>query len=344
MPNDTTGKVCPDELNIAKIDRPGVYDLPMEFYHGDCCVGPSISSSGLRKIEAFSPAHYFVESYLNPDRAAIDTKALAFGRAAHSLLLGDEPFARSFTLVPFTNWNKNEADGEADGVVIGDWTVTAKRKWKTDQQATRRTLVMPDQMDTIKGMKSALEAHPIVQGGVFQGEVEKSIIWQDEETGVWLKARPDVIPAISVDGLHADDTLADYKTTTDARHRARQRDIIERGYAQQLALCAEGLWHTRRQEIRCFVLVMQEKAPPYAVVPIELSQDLIWRAAQLNRRAIRTFAECVQNNDWPAYDVPSGCIETPDWLHQRLQAEEDAGLLPPAPAWCENLKNMEQAA
>lgn len=342
MSNETTGPVCPDESPIQKIDRPGVFDLPMDFYHGDCCVGPSISSGGLRKIESHSPAHYFAESYLNPEREKKETEALAFGRAAHTLLLGDEPFSRSFVLAPFTNWSRNETNGDD---VLGDWKVAEKRAWRKEQQDAGKTIVMPDQMATIQGMKEALEAHPIVEGGVFQGQVEKSIIWQDEETGVWIKARPDVIPDISAAGMSEDDTLSDYKTMIDVRRHKRSRDVIDRGYAQQLALCAEGLWHTRRQVIRCFVLVLQEKAPPYAVVPVELSQDLIWRAAQLNRRAIRMFARCVETNEWPAYDVPTDLIETPEWMEKRLQQEEDSGLLPAAPAWCENLKQpMEQAA
>jgi len=42
-----------DELtwDVGKISQQGIYaKIPMSVYHSDCCVGPSISSSGLREI------------------------------------------------------------------------------------------------------------------------------------------------------------------------------------------------------------------------------------------------------------------------------------------------------
>ena len=50
----------------GKVSVPGVYALSMAEYHGDLCVGPSISSSGLRTIWSRSPAHYFHASPYNP--------------------------------------------------------------------------------------------------------------------------------------------------------------------------------------------------------------------------------------------------------------------------------------
>ena len=67
----------------GKISEPGVYSLPIEIYHGQPTVGPSISSSGLRTIWAQSPAHYYVDSPLNPKRAPQpDRPAFALGRQA----------------------------------------------------------------------------------------------------------------------------------------------------------------------------------------------------------------------------------------------------------------------
>ena len=37
----------------------------------------------------------------------------------------------------------------------------------------------------------ALAAHPIVQAGILYGEVEQSMLWKDEETGLWCRARPE---------------------------------------------------------------------------------------------------------------------------------------------------------
>ena len=85
-----------------QISTPGLYaDIPIAVYHSDCCIGPSISSSGLRTIFYYSPQHYWAQSYLNPQRKEEDpTKALIFGRAAHHLLLGEKEFHKHFAIRP----------------------------------------------------------------------------------------------------------------------------------------------------------------------------------------------------------------------------------------------------
>jgi hypothetical protein len=51
-----------------QIGTAGMYrDVPLEKYHGaGICAGPSVSSTGLRKIVNQSPAHYFDGSPYNP--------------------------------------------------------------------------------------------------------------------------------------------------------------------------------------------------------------------------------------------------------------------------------------
>jgi hypothetical protein len=102
-----------------KITEPGCYLMPIEAYHSDCAAGPSISSSGLRQIEQESPAHYWAQSYLNPDREQEeDSEAFILGRAAHHLLLGEGSFAQKFCVRP-AEWS--------------DWRTKAAQQWRADQ-------------------------------------------------------------------------------------------------------------------------------------------------------------------------------------------------------------------
>jgi hypothetical protein len=52
------------------ISEPGIYrDVPMSVYHSqEICDGPSISSSGLRRIWNESAAHFFSDWDGNPER------------------------------------------------------------------------------------------------------------------------------------------------------------------------------------------------------------------------------------------------------------------------------------
>jgi hypothetical protein len=81
----------------ALITEPGVYDLTMDQYHGQPCEAPSVSSSGLRTIWSASPAHYWIESSLNPHRIDQGERPhFSLGRAAHHLLfLGRKGFDAS---------------------------------------------------------------------------------------------------------------------------------------------------------------------------------------------------------------------------------------------------------
>ncbi len=107
---------------MDKISTPGIYDIPMDTYHGDCCVGPSVSSSGLRKIHFHCPAEYWAFSPYNKHAfPEPDGETLAFGRAAHCLLLGDEDFKARYAVKP------KKIDGEA-------WNGNRKicREWIAD--------------------------------------------------------------------------------------------------------------------------------------------------------------------------------------------------------------------
>ncbi len=80
-----------------KIDRPGIYDISMEKYHGDCCVGLSVSGTDLWTIESKSLRHYWAQSYLAGDkRVRKSSKATEFGKAAHYLQLGEHFFKQHF--------------------------------------------------------------------------------------------------------------------------------------------------------------------------------------------------------------------------------------------------------
>jgi hypothetical protein len=54
-----------------------VSGMPMAVYHSSAaCIDPSISSTGLRKITAQSPAHYWATSYLTR-KAEVDEESKA---------------------------------------------------------------------------------------------------------------------------------------------------------------------------------------------------------------------------------------------------------------------------
>lgn len=288
--------------NGEPIDKPGIYShVPIGIYHGaDLCVGPSISSSGLRTVFNDCPMAYWVESPLNPARLIPEEKeAFIVGRGAHHVILGEADFAKHFTVEPATYpdsktgeqkpWNNN-------ATFCKDWRVHVI-------EGEGRTILTAKQIETIRGMAgvlpwqkgledSGLANSAVVRAGILSGLVEHTIIGIDEETGVFLKSRPDAIPLDSTE-------FADFKSTTAVDYDSLQRTLGDFRYDMQAVLASMCLEQAVGHPFTSFAFVFAMKKPPHAVEIVELKQSDLDEAAQDLRVAIRTFAKCIETGRWP---------------------------------------------
>lgn len=282
------------------IDKPGVYQIPIEQYHQtEICNSPSISSSGLKAI-THCPAKFWQNSHLNPKRTCKkDTRAFSFGRAAHDLILDGARWPELYYVMP----------AGYDG---------RKKEWfpardeMNEAEKSGKTILKHDEYVDVKGMADAIAKHPIHKA-FGKGKAEQTIVWNDEETGVWLRVRPDFLP---------DDTrfVPDFKTTNSAHPDDFQRDVASYGYHQQAALYLEGIAAIfGENEGRQFYFIAQEKEPPYIIQPFALDVESVEWGKRLNRKAIRTFAKCLETNIWPGYSPDFVTVGLPRWQTERLE-------------------------
>lgn len=285
----------------GKVSVPGVYALSMAEYHGDLCVGPSISSSGLRTIWSQSPAHYWYDSPCNPNRPEPKERPhFSIGRAAHHLLyLGRKGFDAEFVIRP-SKWK--------------DWRTDAAKEWKAEQIKAGLTIITDAELEAITGMARSLAAHPLVKSGILDGAVERSLIFKDEKTGAWLKSRPDNIPSSS--GL-----FADLKTADSVSDDSLERSLASYGYHMQAALVGMASEALLGRPMEEFAFVWVEKAPPHCVRVTVLTGADIERGRMQLRRSIDQFAECVATGEWPG---PGGTrrdaeyLTLPAWAVKRI--------------------------
>ena len=271
------------------ITAAGIYsDMPLADYHrGDICDGPSVSSSGLRKLWNESPAHYWDTSPLNPNRADDPVpEHFITGRAAHHVVCGQAFFASEFIIRP--GEYEDEKTGELKRWHNG--SLVCKR-WNTAAAKSGKTIITPEQTETIRGMAVKLGECSLMQQGILNGLIERSIFWRDKETGLWLKARPDAIPSDSGD-------YADLKTTQSVLYLDLMRTLEDFNYEMQGALVMEGA-KAIGLEASTFSLVFVEKKRPYCVRVCTLEPDDIARGTKMNRVALRTLAHCLSANHWP---------------------------------------------
>jgi len=128
----------------------------------------------------------------------------------------------------------------------------------------------------------------------LDGLIEHSMFWRDPETGIWLKARPDIVPTSSGD-------YADLKTTVSVAHLQIQKTLdpdFGYGYIMQGALVLEGA-KALDMEVNSFSLVWVEKKRPHCTRVSTLIDEDIMRGAKCNRAALRTFHACFINKSWP---------------------------------------------
>lgn len=300
----------------AKISEPGIYaGIPMDAYHGDLCVGPSISSTGLRKIDQESPAHFFDGAYLNPDREPEEERDhFTLGTAVHMLLMREEGFAKKFIVRPeqFKDWRTKEAKG---------WRQAARDEGLY-VLLPRPTTTSSADIQTITGIARSCSTDPFIREGGFDGLAEHSIVWRDPETGVWMKSRPDVL------NLGAR-VIPDLKTIASADGQSCRKAIGEHGYHVQMALACEGLEVLTGEKFDdgC-VLVFAEKKRPYCINVKPIDAQAIYVGRQIIRRAVRKFAECLKRGEWPGYEDSGRVAHLPAWIEKRLEEETKAGLLP----------------
>lgn len=280
-----------------RVTKPGLYaNMPMWAYHSpDICgdekgkVAPSISSSGLRAIfgENTSPKHFFSRWAGNPNRVERpDPRHFIVGRALHFLVLGEPFFAKTFCIVP-DEWPDENG-------VLRPWNANRKtcRKWLAEREKEGRTPLSPREVDQIKNMSISLGNHPLVKQGALSGAIERSLFWKDKETGIWLKSRPDTIPADSAD-------FCDIKSARSVIWAALQHTIDQFGYYRQVSLVRDASRIVLDMEMESFTLLFVEKQNPWHTRDVRVHHEDIDRGTRENRAAIRLFAKCLAEKRWP---------------------------------------------
>jgi hypothetical protein len=320
------------QLNDGDIvSQAGAFRVSMDHYHSqNICPGPSISSSGLRKIVMESEWHFWMSWTGNPNRYPDKEPGdgLVLGKAAHCLLLGDEVFDDLFIYVPKDAPRRPTATQIAAFERDGKWSDAAAPGasfWaEFDKKAAGRLLLTDEQVQKIGYMAENLRRNPLATEMLTGGMTEVSMVWQDPITGVWLKSRPDVIPDNGAD-------FADLKTFAPQKHdiaRAAQSAITDHAYHMQMALATMGAEAVLGTTATDCVLVMCQTTAPYTVTPVRLDEESLYLGRVMIRHGIDRFARCLETGVWPmpVEDVLTYTI--PPSISGRLYEMQGDGRLP----------------
>jgi hypothetical protein len=253
------------------------HDLSNAEYHAH----PAISKSGLDRIDQ-SPAHYRA-SLVEPRK---ETPALTFGSAAHCWILETDEALHRYVIAP-QGIDRRTKDGKA--------------QW-AELEASGKTIISAEDAQTLENMLASVHSHPVADELLDNGIAESSVF--AELLGVSVKCRPD--------WLHDNSVIVDLKTTENAGLNAFGKSVANFRYHCQASfytdICREvGL------DIKAFVFIAVEKAPPYAVSVYELDSDSIEVGRTLYQRNLETYRRCRETDHWPAYSDAIEVLTLPRW-------------------------------
>ncbi|EJI5828039.1 exodeoxyribonuclease VIII [Salmonella enterica] len=271
--------------------QPGIYyDIPNEAYHA----GPGVSKSQLDDI-ADTPA-----IYLWRKNAPVDTektKSLDTGTAFHCRVLEPEEFSKRFIIAPEFN-RRTSAGKEEEKTFLEECTRAG------------RTVLTAEEGRKIELMYQSVMALPLGQWLVESGGyAESSVYWEDPETGILCRCRPDKI----IPEFH---WIMDVKTTAEIqRFRTAYYDYR---YHVQDAFYSDG-YRAQFGEIPTFVFLVASTTAECGRYPVEIfmmGEDAKLAGQREYRRNLQTLAECLNNDEWPAIKT----LSLPRWAKENANA------------------------
>ncbi|ECC0068511.1 exonuclease VIII [Salmonella enterica subsp. enterica] len=266
------------------------YDIPNEAYHP----GPGVSKSQLDDI-ADTPA-----IYLWRKNAPVDTektKSLDTGTAFHCRVLEPEEFSKRFIIAQ--EFNRRTSAGKEE-----------EKTFLEECARTGRTVLTAEEGRKIELMYQSVMALPLGQWLVESaGYAESSVYWEDPETGILCRCRPDKI----IPEFH---WIMDVKTTADIqRFRTAYYDYR---YHVQDAFYSDG-YRAQFGEIPTFVFLVASTTAECGRYPVEIfmmGEDAKLAGQREYRRNLQTLAECLNNDEWPAIKT----LSLPRWAKENANA------------------------
>ena len=264
------------------IDAPGlVEDMPEAVYHAR----PELSSTGARTLLRNAAKYQWDRTH------PVYRDAFDLGSALHTKVLGK-------------GWPVDVHD-------FDNWTTKAAKEAKAASRAEGRVPMLRKDADVVDAMAESVLRHPLARG-IFEGGGyrEVSLFATDPDTGVAMRARPDVLQ---------DDIMADLKSAVSAASDDFAKSAANYGY------CTQQEWYERVRRIALgtwpiaptFLFVVVEKSPPYLVNVIELDAEFARIGRSQVDRALRLYAECAATDTWPGYERADGqpnLVGPPAWL------------------------------
>lgn len=271
------GKYTSDQLSLAA-------------YHKEV---EAISKTNLDNIHQ-SYQHYLASKEEKSPLSGDIPKCLVEGAALHCLVLTPEKFNEEFSVLPALNRRTREG------------------KALYEQILSQGKPVIPATLfGKLEAMGGAILNHPT--SILFkEGAPEGSYIWEDPDTKVLCKCRPDYLRKMAI---------LDVKTCMDASYEAFQRAIVDHRYHVQGAYFLDGVAAVLKDGVkRNFILIAVEKSPPFAVAVYKLDDATIELGRTAYKEDLQEYKVHTEHPElWQGYSSEVQEMSLPNWAKKSRQ-------------------------
>ena len=281
---------------IEQIMRPGVHrGISNAEYHAAF----ALSNTGLSWL-ARSPEIFYARA-LDPNRPPERERAGQLeGTLAHCAILEPEEFAKRYRIGQDVATRAAKAWKEAEEAAAGEGLQLIKRG---EYEAAMR------QAESVRRL-------PEISELLSSGMPELSAFWEDRDTGVLCKCRPDWTHDAGGGVI-----LLDVKTYQSASPREFSRQIARKGYYRQDAHYSIGFEIAAGVPVLGFVFVSVETEYPYASCAVMLDDTAKAQGRRECRRLTDLYAECLKRNEWPGYSQAIELVGLPKYLIDQPEEE-----------------------
>lgn len=270
---------------------------------GEYRLWPAANYSALKEFDS-TPLHAY-QHLIDPPPP---TPAMELGTALHTAILEPERFSERYVRGAAGALNRKGPREENHRI----------KAENPDKQ-----LIRDADWPKIVAMRDAVWRHrrarEVLSG---DGYNEIAYLWADSATGLACKARVDRI-GMSLEGWPV---VMDYKTFGEKGGRLSQYAvesvIYDRMYHIQAAHYLNGL-HAIGPFQRRYVLLLQEKAAPFAPRTVEID----FAALELGKRQVARWLDqlkrCQDSGEWPGWSDDFDRMGVPHWAYKREEEQEE---------------------
>lgn len=255
--------------------KSGIFHDTNEAYHAEEHLG-STSVKAMR----ISPAHFY-EAWKG---LRIHKPAYDEGTAVHSVLL--EQDLSGFIARP-------------EGI---DGRTKEGKAALAELEASGKIVLKSDVFDSLEQRLDAFCSSNEAMRLIRDAKIEQSCYTQDHETGLYIKARPDIMKP---------GTLSDIKTVASMGQFERQ--VWNYGYNIQAGFYSLVIEQMGSPEVREFNFVVQEKVAPYGVRVFRLTKPLLDASKAEARVLLNRCMVHIKENKFPSYDDVVTELRQPAW-------------------------------